>query len=59
MVQQWISVIVRSTPEQDQLNYLRYGVIQSSGRNNALFTMRVSSRIQPVAGQPGMQFALA
>jgi hypothetical protein len=58
MVQKWISAIVPLTPEQDQRNYLRYGMIQSLGLNNALFTMRVSLRIQPVAGQPGTRIAL-
>ncbi len=52
-------MIVLLMPGQDQVNYLPYGMIQSSGLSNGLFTMRVSLRIQPVAGQPGMRFELA
>jgi hypothetical protein len=41
MAQEWIAVIVRLMPGQDQVNYLPYGMIQSSGLSNDLFTMRV------------------
>jgi len=59
MAQKWIAAIVLSMPVQDQVNYLPYGMIQSSGLSNALFTKRVSLRIQPVGGQPGVRFELA
>ncbi|MFT4519897.1 MAG: hypothetical protein ACI9JM_002296, partial [Halioglobus sp.] len=59
MVPELISLIVPLIPKPDQRNYLPYGTTRSSMRSSALFIMRVYWKIQPVAGQPGMQIVLA